>query len=118
MDKRALPKIDEGTTRRLIALFSSPGWSSLVADGSTLIGHSPEEAIAYLTDAPEKVAGMYRLLEAATVYREKMDALGVFLEAIECRADEVLKAVAVAFPNMGSRADSFPRIDRGGVGHA
>ena len=118
MDQRALPEIDEGTTRRLVALFESSGWASLVADGRTLLGHSPEEAVAYLTENPEKVANLYRLHEAAKVYREKMDALGAFLEAIECRADEVLKVVAVAFPNMGSRADSFPRIDCGGVGHA
>lgn len=118
MNDRSLPNIDESTTRRLVALFESSGWASLVADGRTLLGHSPEEAVAYLTENPEKVASLYRLHEAAKVYREKMDALGAFLEAIECHADEVLKAVAVVFPSMGSRTDSFPRIDCGGAGHA
>lgn len=118
MDQRALPEIDEGTTQRLVALFSSPGWATLVADGRTLLGHNPEEAIAYLTENPEKVATLYRLHEAAKVYREKMDALGAFLEAIECRADEVLKALAVVFPSMGSRTDSFPRINVGMSGNA
>ena len=118
MNNRQLPRVDEGTTKRLVRLFSSMGWANFVADGRTLLGHSLEETIAYLTENPEKIACLYRLHEAAKVYGEKMDALGAFLEAIECRADEALKAVAVVFPNMGSKADSFPRIDCGGVGHA
>jgi len=118
MDQRALPEIDEGTTQRLVALFSSPGWATLVADGRTLLGHSPEEAIAYLTETPAKVAGLYLLLEAAKVYRDKTDSLSAFLEAIGDRANEVIRELATTFPSMGSRPDSFPRIDCGDVGHA